>query len=217
MLHLIGLAGAAHFWRTLGVPHLAPQSYAVEVVAVAPEPEPPTTPEPIVSPPLLESPPLATADPVPIAPPAPAVPPPKRAKPRARPVPPPPVVEETNPLSPASDRPPGSVAAASTPTEQALPAGPPLPPSIDRLEATEGNALGSKSQETPSTPIEGGAAGAGNLFAQGDVPVLPGSGSDGGSGGPGKAGLGFAKQAGARHRGEHPARLGWCSTRRRGC
>ena len=88
MLHLLGLAGAAHFWSALGVLRLAPQPHAVEVVAVLPEPEPPTIPEPIVSPPLLESQPLAAADLVPIAPPAPVVPPPpRRAKPRARPVP----------------------------------------------------------------------------------------------------------------------------------
>ena len=146
---------------------------------MVPEPEPPVIPEPFVSP-LPESPPLAAADLVPVAPPAPVVPPPpERTKPRTRPVPSTP---------PAAKKPPASSPASNRP------AGPPLPPSMDRLQTAEGNALGEKSQEAPSTPIEGGAAGAGNLFAQGDVPVVPGPGTGGGSGGPGSAGLGFAAE-----------------------
>jgi TonB family protein len=38
--------------------------------------------------------------------------------------------------------------------------------------------------------VEGGEAGAGKLFDKGDVGVVPGAGTGGGSGGPGRAGLG---------------------------
>jgi hypothetical protein len=185
LLHLAGLLGAARFWGALDVPRLAPQPPAVEVVAVVPEPEPLTIPELIV-PPLLASPPLAAADLVPVAPP-----PARPVRPGARPVPfTPPAAQKTPASPPASDRAPAPPAAAATPAEQALPPGPPLPPS----PTAEGNAPGERSQETPPTPVEGEAAGAGNLFAQGDVPVVPGPATGGGSGGPGRTGLGFAAE-----------------------
>ena len=45
-------------------------------------------------------------------------------------------------------------------------------------------------------PREGGEAGAGRLFATGDIPVQPGRGTAGGSGAQGRGGIGLASRGG---------------------
>jgi protein TonB len=191
-LHLVGLAVAALFWEALGVSPLPSHPVAVEVVAIAPPPEP-------VVPPPAESPPVAPAPVTPDTPPTPIPPPPvverterQHAAPRPKPLPSTPPARVKKPASPpAGARLPGPPAVARTPAEQAPQPGPPLP--AERPQVA-GNAVGGKSQETPQTPVEGGEAGAGKLFAHGNVPVVPGPGTNGGSGGPGDAGLGFGER-----------------------
>ena len=55
---------------------------------------------------------------------------------------------------------------------------------------------GSGVSANPSGEAEGGEAGAGNLFAKGDVAVVPGKGVGGGGGGQGVAGLGRGARGG---------------------
>lgn len=87
--------------------------------------------------------------------------------------------------------------------ESAAPArpepGPLLPlPAIDA--DGRGNVLG-PSTEAKAAPrpasSEGGEAGAGGLSTKGDVALLPGIGVQGGSGGPGRSGLGLGRTGGA--------------------
>jgi hypothetical protein len=55
---------------------------------------------------------------------------------------------------------------------------------------TLGPSIANNPTDQPAKSIEGGEAGAGELFERGDLPVVPGAGVGGGSGGPGHAGLG---------------------------
>lgn len=111
---------------------------------------------------------------------------------------------ETPPLPPAAQP---LTAPPSLPRE--LPPDPPPPSTVKEeprpglviplpettLDDPPGNVIGpaTKAEVTPSSAsAEGGEAGAGRLFAKGDTAVLPGTGAGGGSGGPGKSGLGLA-------------------------
>ena len=51
-------------------------------------------------------------------------------------------------------------------------------------------------EDRPLAPVEGGEAGAGNLFDRGDVGVVPGAGVGGGSGARGRGGLGLGDSGG---------------------
>ena len=67
-------------------------------------------------------------------------------------------------------------------------------------EAAAGNVLGpspvQKMDDRPLAPVEGGEAGAGQLFNRGDVGVVPGAGVGGGSGAQGRGGLGLGDSGG---------------------
>jgi hypothetical protein len=58
-----------------------------------------------------------------------------------------------------------------------------------------GPSSATKAEEHPPAAVEGGEAGAGNLFGKGDVGVIPGAGVGGGSGARGSSGLGLGERA----------------------
>jgi len=68
----------------------------------------------------------------------------------------------------------------------------PAPAASPLHQSLPANALASNTIATVPGLREGGAAGAGELFATGDLPVRPGSGTAGGSGASGRAGSGLA-------------------------
>jgi protein TonB len=86
----------------------------------------------------------------------------------------------------------------------------PLAPVPDEGPAPTGaNTLGPAAAkdptDQPAKSIEGGEAGAGELYERGDLPVAPGAGVGGGSSGPGRAGLGWgAEGSGVRVGGLRP-------------
>jgi periplasmic protein TonB len=87
--------------------------------------------------------------------------------------------------------------------------GPRLPAPDTSPEAAAGNVLGpspaQKVEDRPLAPVEGGEAGAGNLFERGDIGVIPGAGVGGGSGARGRGGLGLGDSGdGARVGGVRP-------------
>lgn len=83
------------------------------------------------------------------------------------------------------------------PPEPAAPAkpepGPLLPLPAINAEGHRGNVLGPTAQRNSAAPMEGGEAGAGGLYAKGDVAVTPGTGNGGGGGGAGRSGLGLGR------------------------
>jgi periplasmic protein TonB len=78
--------------------------------------------------------------------------------------------------------------------------GPRLPAPDTSQEAAAGNVPGpspaQKVEDRPLAPVEGGEAGAGNLFERGDVGVISGAGVGGGSGARGRGGLGLGDSGG---------------------
>lgn len=139
------------------------------------------------------------------APPAPLLQPkPKPSTPpTAQKITPPRFIEQA--LSAPVAQPP----AEPSPLPHELPQSPPSPPTVKEeeprpgpvipLPATKpedppGNVIGPATQAqavTSSGSAAGGEAGAGRLFANGDMAVLPGTGTGGGSAGPGISGLGL--------------------------
>jgi len=165
---------------------------------------PPVTEEEATIPPLPPPPsePIAPPEPHPITPPKIVEKTtPKRAEPRPKPQslprparvkkPPPDLTNEA--ASGLRDAPTSSDEGGSKP-------GPRLPLPNDTAETAAGNTLGpsstSKAEDRPPGPVEGGEAGAGNLFERGDVGVVPGSGVGGGSSAGGRSGLGLGDEGG---------------------
>jgi periplasmic protein TonB len=167
-----------------------------------------------LSPGLLRAPPpnpamaelmMVTPVPQPETPPALAemAPPsaPEEEKVAVEPPPPPKPARLKKPVPPKS---PAPGPAPLGPTEMAdaggTNPGPRMPIPDDAQGAAVGNVLGppsgTKAEEQPPKPVEGGEAGAGNLFDKGDVGVVPGSGAAGGGGGRGRDGLGLGEAGG---------------------
>jgi periplasmic protein TonB len=126
---------------------------------------------------------------------------PKRVEPRPKPIPPPKPARSKKLAPDVRDQAePGprdaSVAGASGGSKP----GPRLPLPDDTQQVGAGNVLGppspQKAEDRPPAPVEGGEAGAGNLFDRGDVGVIPGSSVGGGSGAGGRGGLGLGAAGG---------------------
>ena len=192
-----------------------PNPDVAELVMVFPIPQPQTPPEPTeVAPPSVPAEEEVAVEPPPPPPPPesltppqvePVTPPkivekpaPKRAEPRPK-SPPPPKPARLKKAVPPKPREPEPV--ASGPTEMAEAGGaksrPRVPIPDDTRGAVAGNVLGPpsemKAEEQPQKPVEGGEAGAGNLFDKGEAGVVPGSGVAGGGGGRGRGGLGLGE------------------------
>ena len=188
---------------------------STELVMVAPVPQPvlPEEPEEIAPPPpaMEEEAPTAPASPPlpsePVTPPKlePVTPPkivekaePKRTEPRPKPAPPPkPTRVKKPPPQIANEAAPGP---QDAPPEDDPKPGPRLPMPDASPETATGNVLGpspaQKAEDRPLAPVEGGEAGAGNLFERGDAGVIPGAGVGGGSGARGRGGLGLGDSGG---------------------
>lgn len=176
LLHVTGLVFVA---RLMGLSGLAPAMELIPIVVVTAEPTP--------SVPLLQAKPELS---IPLAAQ-------KITRPR--------LIERPSPfhaIQPSAEPPslPNELSpSASSPSaakEEEPRVAPVIPLSATKLEAPPGNVIGpattAGSQAVPSsTSAEGGEAGAGRLFANGDMAVLPGAGAGGGSGGPGANGLGL--------------------------
>ena len=158
-----------------------------EVTTVPPSPPPadePMTPpkvDPITPPKIVEQTAPTRTEPRPKPRPAPK---PSRVK-----RPPPDHTHE--PLPEPRDAPTGEDGGASKPD-------PRLPLPNETTATAVGNVLGPSSvtttEEHPPAAVEGGEAGAGNLFDKGDVGVIPGAGVGGGSGAGGRGGLGLGDE-----------------------
>ena len=197
LIHFMGLTMVSLVWRSSGFPTQS-QPIAPTMLMVTPVPQADTSPEPALTPPSPapaepETPPEAE----PIAPPkiveTPALKPPE---PRAKR---PPSAKSARPKKPLAsqtgERPPGPPSSA-TDKRQEPKRGPSIPLTDEAPEVAGGNVLGpsAKVEEPPQHPIQGGEAGAGRLFERGQVSVTPGPGAEGGSGGPGHAGLGLGAE-----------------------
>jgi periplasmic protein TonB len=188
-----------------------------ELVMVAPIPEPVapqepegSTPPPVVTEEATTVPALPPLPSEPVTPPKvePIIPPKsieqpasKRVEPRPKPLPP--------PKPPRVKKPPAEMANEATPGSRNAPTagdtadskpGPRLPMPDATRETAAGNVPGpaptQKAEDRPLAPVEGGEAGAGNLFDRGDVGVIPGGGVGGGSGARGRGGLGLGDSGG---------------------
>lgn len=99
------------------------------------------------------------------------------------------------PVAPSPTEAPATPQELPTPLEAEEPRpGPPIPASPNPLDDLTRNVVGPAmpaSQGPPTAAVEGSEAGAGKLFAKGDVAVVPGGGTGGGSGGSGHSGLGL--------------------------
>ncbi len=176
----------------------------------------PSPPSIVISTDLLVEPPLPVVS-EPVSPPEPEPLPAPPPEPEPQPVTPPKVEEVIPPKlveKPMPERAPSPLKPAplvsrarlhepaSLPPQipQSAPPGSPLPLPAEARAATGGNVLGPPVERPPDAapppPMEGGEAGAGKLFDKGDVGVVSGSGAGGGSGGPGRVGLGTG-EAGA--------------------
>jgi TonB family protein len=204
VVHLTALLSLSLLWGSL---HSAPSRPALiqteMVIAPPPAPEPLPMPaaEPITPPTVLTKTDVVLAQPPPSVPAAPLTPAkvepmtppkvvekvlPKRAEPRQkplpsakRPTPGPPPGRETKTFEPPA---PGPLAAM--PDEGPAPTG----------ANTLGPAAAQNPTEQPARSIEGGEAGAGELSERGDLSVVPGAGVAGGSGAPGRSGLGWGAE-----------------------
>jgi protein TonB len=226
VIHVGALMVLSLTWGWLHVPSPPAHLNGTELVMVVPIPEPvaPQEPEEIMPPPVVTEeattvpalPPLPSE---PVTPPKvePMIPPkiieqpvPKRVEPRRKPLPPPkPARAKKPPAEMANETTTGPHDAPTTSDAEDSKPGPRLPiPDVSR-EAPAGNVLApaptQKAEDRPLTPVEGGEAGAGNLFDRGDVGVVPGAGVGGGSGAPGRGGLGLGDSGvGARAGGARP-------------
>jgi translation initiation factor IF-2 len=180
---------------------------ATELVMVAPMPQPVISEEPeaIIHPAAVTE----EATTVPALPPLPSEPvtppkvepisPPKIIEqPRPKPVPPPkPTRLKKPPPEPSRE---SMFAPRNAPPGGASDPGPRAPMPDASQETAAGNVLGpapaQEVEDRSSGPVEGGEAGAGNLFDRGDVGVIPGTGVGGGSGAGGRGGLGLGDTGG---------------------
>jgi protein TonB len=217
VIHVGALVVLSLMWDWLRVLSPARGLDSTELVMVTSLP-PPVVPE---EPEDRTPPPVTTEEPttVPAAPPMPSEPvippglepitPPKII---AQPVPTP-LEPRPKPLPPPKPtrvkKPPPETANIATPGPRDAPAlggagefkpGPRLPLPDTSQEAATGNVLGpspaQKMGDRPLAPVEGGEAGAGNLFERGDVGVIPGADVGGGSGARGRGGLGLGDSGG---------------------
>jgi periplasmic protein TonB len=211
-------------WLRLFSPRPSPHETQLIMVVPVPQPAAPTEPEDIAVPPP------ATEEEVPTVPPPPP-PDEPMTPPQVDPITPPKVVEQTAPKpaqphpkpqpSPKPARikkPPPEITNEAALGQRGAPAGgdrrdakpgPRVPFPDEAQEKAAGNVLGPsstpKAEDRPSGPVEGGEAGAGNLFERGDVEVVPGAGVGGGSGARGRSGLGLGDEGGGtRVRGVRP-------------
>ena len=196
--------------------HSASQDWT-ELVMVAPIPQPvaPEEPEDLTPPPVMtEEPTSVPAVPplpnVPVTPlkPEPTTPPkmiaqpvPKQVEPRPKPIPPSkPTRVKKPPAEIANEAMPGPRDAPIKGDAEDFTPGPHLPMPDASRDSPAGKVLGpSPTQQVenrPLAPVEGGEAGAGNLFERGDAGVIPGAGVGGGSGARGRGGLGLGDSGG---------------------
>ena len=165
--------------------------------------------------------PVPPVPPVPleeIPPPLPPITPPKiiehlcpsRVEPRPKPTPRSKPAHAKKPPPETRNEPVSEPRELSTAGDGSSKPGPRLSWLEETPQATAGNVLGPptalKSEAPPPGPVEGGEAGAGNLFERGDVGVAPRAGVGGGSGARGRSGLGLGDEGsgGARLRGVQP-------------
>lgn len=209
LVHLTLLLSLSSFWGALRL--AAPQAELIpaELVTV---PQPPPVPEsvttsgvtPLTPPELLSKtdvmvpklPPPPPEPPVPskieplIPPKAEEKPPPTPPKVRQKP---PPTAKPIRPKAPEFS--PGPSPGPDTKTFDKPKPGPLMPMPDEGPALAGSNTLGPSSAtnpaDQPAKSIESGEAGAGELSERGDLPVVPGTGVEGGSGGPGRAGLGW--------------------------
>jgi periplasmic protein TonB len=226
-VHLGALMVISIAWSWLRVFSPPAHLNETELMMVVPVPQPvaPTEPEDIAVPPP------ATEEEVTTIPPSPPPPDEPMTPPTADPITPPKIVEKTAPTrveprpktrpapKPARvKKPPPDRTHEPVPEPRDVPTrgdrgdskpGPHLPWPNETVDTAAGNVLGPssapKAEEHPPAPVEGGEAGAGNLFDKGDVGVIPGAGIGGGSGARGSGGLGLGNEGkGARLGGVRP-------------
>jgi protein TonB len=207
VVHLTALISLSIFWGALRASPARHDFIPTELVV---SPPPPPMPEPVTTSEVepLTPPSILTKTDVMVAKPPAAPPPEPRVPAKLEQLVPPKAIEKPLPkrAEPRVKRPP-------SPTDN-LPQGPPPRPNTKTFEKPQpgpligmpdegpaspgANALGPSTAknpaEEPPKSIEGGEAGAGQLSERGDVPVVPGSGVGGGSGGPGRAGLGWGAE-----------------------
>jgi periplasmic protein TonB len=204
-------------WGWLRIISPSPSLDGTELIMVAPIPQPvaPEEPEELTPPPVmteepttvpavppLPSEPVTPLKPEPITPPKIiAQPVPKQVEPRPKPLPPPkPTRVKKPPQEIANEATSGPPDAPARGDAGDFKPGPRLPMPDTSQEAAAGNVLGpspaQRVEDRPLTPVEGGEAGAGNLFERGDVGVIPGAGVGGGSGARGRGGLGLGDSSG---------------------
>jgi protein TonB len=205
MLHVAGLAVLSSGWQAWRESLPRPESLSTVPIAVTPVPEP--TP-----PPQLESPPepvlMPDVDPVPE--PVPAIPPlsppvmlprqveapPKQVETHPKPVPVTPTQRAK--LPPARERAPrpAPVAPVQREASSSPPSGLPNEPLGSAGSGSAGPAPAVPVQEAPQRALPTEAAGVGQLFAHGDIPVASGSGSSGEGTGSGRAHAGTGAGSG---------------------
>jgi protein TonB len=216
-IHVATLMMLSLTWGWLRVLcHSASQDWT-ELVMVAPIPQPvaPEEPEDLTPPPVMTEEPTSVpaVPPLPNEPvtplkPEPTTPPkmiaqpvPKQVEPRPKPIPPPkPTRVKKPPAEIANAAMPGPRDAPTTGDAEDFTPGPHLPMPDASRDSAAGNVRGpSPTQQVenrPLAPVEGGEAGAGNLFGRGDAGIIPGADVGGGSGARGRGGLGLGDSGG---------------------
>ncbi len=193
LIHMAGLAATPRL-ITLSDQSLPSEFIPIEVVTAAPPLAPPSppphkeiakpkAPETITPPRIIERPQIRLAAPISTLPPI------EEPLPSSRVHVPMEYPREAKQLLPGP--PPSPEPAAPAKPEP----GPLLPLPAINAEGHRGNVLGppARAHRNPVGPREGGEAGAGNLYAKGDVAVVQGTGSGGGGGGTGRSGLGLGR------------------------
>lgn len=177
LLHVAGLLASTS--RLVGFGGQVPAMELIPIQVVTAEPTPSV---PLLQPKPELSKPLAAQ---------------KITPPRLIEKPPPPLAIQpfTEPPPLPTELPPSQPSPSIIKEEEPRP-GPVIPLPSTKLEDPPGNVIGpatmAGSQAIPSSvSAEGGEAGAGRLFTNGDMAVLPGAGAGGGSDGSGKGGIGL--------------------------
>ncbi|MBI2883876.1 MAG: TonB family protein [Candidatus Methylomirabilis oxyfera] len=190
LIHMAGLASAPRLIQ-LSDQSLASELIPIEVVTATPTLAPPSpphkevtkprAPEHITPPRIIERPQIRLAAPISTLPPI------------EEPVPSSPVRVPMNYPREAKQLLPGPPPSPETATLAKPEHGPLLPLPAINAEGHRGNVLGptALTERNPVAPVEGGEAGAGSPSSKGEVAVIPGTESEGGSGGAGRSGLGL--------------------------
>jgi periplasmic protein TonB len=192
-------------WMRVLSPPTSPDGTELVMVAPIPQPVAPEEPEEITHPAVVTE----EATTVPALPPLPSEP---VTPPQVEPITPPKIIEPPRPKPMPPPKParlkkpsPGTTKESMFGPQDASPGGasnpgPGVPMPDSSQETAAGTVLGppsaQKGEEHPAAPVEGGEAGAGNLFDRGDVGVIPGAGVGGGSGAGGRGGLGLGDTGG---------------------